>query len=619
MRWSQSFIPTLREAPANAQARSHNLLVRAGYIQQIITGAYSLLPLAQRVRSKIMNIVRQEMNSIGGQEFFLAALQPMELWEESGRREAVSDVMFRLKDRKGAEVALGLTHEEVFTSIARTSLISYKQLPQIWYQVQTKFRDEARPRGGLLRVREFTMKDSYSFDLDQEGLDRAFQAHREAYQKIFARCGLDSLSVDASSGAMGGDASTEFMIVCESGEDTIVNCPNCKYAANLEKAASAVAPGSAGFQPASKTAALPGSAGGSPASKLGTAAEADALANETITNTAAQSLEKFATPGIRTIKQLEEFEGGASGRNQIKTLVYWADGALVQALVEGVQELNEAKLQSLIGASVVRAATEDEIVGALGAAPGSLGACGVKSGTGEKIAKIVADNRLRGRTGMVTGANQNDFHYRGVSVERDIAVDAFADLHTVQNGEACAKCGSEMNLVSGLEIGHIFKLGTRYSESMNARVLLADGERKAILMGSYGIGIERLMAAVVEQNHDEFGIVWPLSVAPYAVVIVPINWNDETQRAAATNLYSELLKLGIDVIIDDREERAGVKFNDADLVGIPLRVTIGKKIDSGIVEFKRRSSRDKEDIPVAVISAHILRIVSETRYLDTPV
>ncbi len=574
MRWSNLFIPTFREEPANVEAASHRLLLRAGFMRQLTAGVYSLLPIGQRVRLKIINIIRDEMNKIGGQEFLLSALQPLELWEESGRKDAVADIMFRLKDRKGSEMALGLTHEEVFTSIARNGLMSYKQLPQIWYQIQTKFRDEARPRGGLLRVREFTMKDSYSFDLDADGLDKSFRLHYDAYCRIFNRCNLKFLAVEASSGAMGGTASVEFMLPGEAGEDTLVLCSKCDYAANSEKAESQI--------PAVES-------------------ESDA------------SLEQFHTPDIRTIKQLEDFPQGAPAQRQIKTLVYMTDAGLAIALLRGDQELNESKLQTALSAASLRQAEEKEIYAALGANPGSLGACGVSSGEKQKIKIIVADKRLSGRKNMLTGANKDDYHFRGVDVSRDIKVDKFVDLHTVTAGEGCTKCGGALSLETGLEIGHIFKLGTRYTESMNARVIGQDGNKSAILMGSYGIGVERLMAAIAELWHDNAGLKWPVSVAPYEVLLVLINIQDKAQVAAAEQIYAELSGLGVDVLLDDRDERAGVKFNDADLIGVPYRITVGKKVSEGLVELLNRQDGSRSEIPIALVSTVLKGALSQDK------
>jgi prolyl-tRNA synthetase len=575
MRWSKMFIPTRRDDPAQVEAISQRLLIRAGYIRQLTAGVYNLLPLAQRVRLRVIQIIREEMNKIGGQEFVLSALQPLELWEESGRKEAVSDIMFQFKDRKGSELALGLTHEEVFTHIARTGLASYKQLPQIWYQIQTKFRDEARPRGGLLRVREFTMKDSYSFDLDSGGLDKAFELHREAYERIFTRCGLKFRAVEASSGAMGGSNSVEFMLLSQAGEDNLVLCSECDYAANIERAESRIISSSDGDD------------GG--------------------------ELTEFSTPNIRTIKELEEFRQGAPACRQIKTLVFSADGKLVIALVQGDQELNEAKLQSALQAKTLRQATEHEIVSALGAHPGSLGACGVQSGADSKISRILADERLRGRKNMMTGANRDDFHLRNVSVERDMKIDSFADLHTVKENEGCIACGAALSMTKGLEIGHIFKLGTRYSESMNAAVLTADGVRHLLVMGSYGIGVERLIAAVAESANDEQGLSWPFAVAPFDVLIVPVNIQDDKIMSVTEQLYGLLSAAGIDVLIDDRDERAGVKFNDADLIGVPLRVTIGKKVSENKVELFVRSSKEKSDLLIEEATGAIVATIWQSR------
>lgn len=576
MRWSNLFIPTLREDPSNVESVSHSLLLRAGFIRQLTAGVYSLLPMAQRVRLKIIGLIRDEMNKIGAQEFMLSSLQPMELWEESGRKDAVSDVMFKLVDRKGSQLALGLTHEEVFTSIARSGLQSYKQLPQIWYQIQSKFRDEPRPRAGLLRVREFTMKDSYSFDVDRDGLDRSFQLHYDAYCRIFQQCGLDFLPVQASSGSMGGAESIEFMLLTESGEDTLIRCSACDYAANLEKAESKV------------------------------------LSNNGADDECG-TLIKFATPGVKTIRQLEEFPEGAPADKQIKTLVFAADYGLVIALVLGNQELNESKLQTVLACSTLRQANEEEIFSALGAHPGSLGGCGVNSGPDKPIKKIIADSRLKGGKNMVTGANQDDFHLKGVSISRDIRVDLFADLHTVAEGESCTKCGGTLRFVRGLELGHIFKLGTRYSTSMNAQILTAQGERQAIQMGSYGIGIERLMAAVAERRHDEHGLIWPTKIAPFELLIVLVNNRDEQHMLACQRLYSKLQMLGIDVLVDDRDERAGVKFNDADLIGVPFRITLGKKLSDGYLELFVRSTGERKDLPANEAAEILSRLIAGER------
>jgi prolyl-tRNA synthetase len=499
------------------------------------------------------------MNRIGGQEFLLPAIHPAEIWKESGRYEVMGDNMFRLKDRKGAEMVLGMTHEEVFTGIARGTLRSYRDLPQIWYQIQTKFRDEARPKSGLLRVREFTMKDAYSFDVDFAGLDKAFDAHYDAYCAIFNRCGLKYSPVEASSGAMGGSKSTEFMVRTEAGEDLIVVCEKCDYSANVEKATS----------------------------KLDAANDGENKFDKP---------EEFPTPGVRTIEDLVTFVGGAPADRQIKTLVYVLDGQLALVLMRGDHELNETKLIDATGAIEVRPAQADEIVAALGASAGSLGAVGVTRESHKLITRIVADDALKGRRNMTTGANKDDHHLRGVAVDRDIKVDKWASLRTVNAGEQCINCGSPLDVFKAVEIGHIFKLGLKYSESMGANILTADGKSVAIVMGSYGIGVERVMVAAIELSNDEAGMIWPVSIAPFHTVVTPVNVKDQAVLAAAEKIYQELEAAGIEVLFDDRDERAGVKFNDADLIGIPFRVTVGKKIAEGKVELLTRASRAKEDV-----------------------
>jgi prolyl-tRNA synthetase len=569
VRWSQAFIPTLRDDPSDAEAASHKLLVRAGFIRQLTAGVYSLLPAGVRVCRKIEAIVRREMDAIGAQEFSLPALHPAEIWQRTGRWESMGDEMFRLKDRKGADAALGMTHEEIFATIA-TELRSYRQLPQIWYQIQGKFRDEPRPKSGLLRVREFTMKDSYSLDLDGPGLDLAFQKHFEAYRKIFESCGLDTLAVEASSGTMGGSESVEFMVPSGAGEDWVACCGACGYAANVEKATSQIA------------------------------------AVEDEPGPAAP--EKFATPGQRTIDDLARFEGGAPAERQIKTLVHLVDGEVVLVLLRGDHALVEQKLQDGLGAAELRPANEEEIRAALGASAGSLGAVGLTH------LKVVSDEALRGRRNMVTGANQDDFHMRGVDVERDLEVSAWLDLREVRGGEACPMCDADLRVEKSIEVGHIFKLGTRYSEVLGATVLDEKGESRPIVMGSYGIGIERTMASVVERCHDDGGIAWPLSVAPYEVVITQVNAKDAATTDAAGTLYDALLQAGIEVILDDRDERPGVKFKDADLVGIPYRITVGPKgLAEAKVELVRRKTREARSMALQKAAEAVAEIVLEER------
>ncbi len=569
MRWSKIFIPTLRDDPADAEVVSHRLLLRAGFVRQLAAGIYSLLPLAQRVRAKIEAIIREEMNAVGGQEFFLPALNPREIWEESGRWTVMGDNMFRLKDRKGADLCLGMTHEEIFTSIARHELRSYKQLPQVWYQIQTKFRDEARPKSGVLRVRQFIMKDAYSFDIDQAGLDKSFEDQRAAYQRIFTRCGLQFAIVEASSGAMGGSASDEFMVKTDAGEDLIATCEACGYAANLEKATSKLA----------------------------------AITDEPSTLSAP---EEFPTPGVRTIEDLTTFPGGASAERQIKTLVYVATDAntntpfSVLALLRGDHSLHETKLADAIGASEVRPAQPEEIRELLGASAGSLGAVGAKQKA--KDVRVIADRALQGRRNMTTGANKDEHHLRGVDIERDIKPDSWADLRTVTSGEACPNCAAgTLAVFKALEVGHIFKLGTKYSVSMGAHVLDQNGKSVPIIMGSYGIGVERIMAAAIELHHDADGIIWPRAIAPFDVVVTITNVKQAEMKDVGEQLYTELQRAGLDVLLDDRDERAGVKFKDADLVGIPYRITVGKKIADGAVELFERATKETTTVDLGEV------------------
>ena len=565
MRMSRSFVPTLKEVPADATVPSHQLLVRAGFIRQLAAGIYSILPLAQRSLLKITGIIREEMTAIGAQEFYLPALNPREVWEESGRWNVMGENMFRLKDRKGADLCLAMTHEEVFTVLARAELRSYRQLPQTWYQLQTKFRDEPRPKSGLLRVRQFTMKDSYSFDIDKAGLDKAFEDHREAYARIFARCGLRTVQVDAHSGAMGGSGSTEFMVPTDAGEDLIASCESCGYAANTEKAGSRV-------------------------ETPNTYAEAGATA----------ALEKFATPGAVTIEALARPPYGVKADQQLKTLIYVADDKPVIAIVRGDDQLNEAKLQTASGAQVLRPAHPEEIQKWLGAKPGSLGGVGLS----DKPYPVHIDSRLAGLSGLVTGANEDGFHLRHVSVPRDLAHARLADLRTINAGEGCPKCGKPLAVGKALEVGHIFKLGTRYSESMGARVLDEGGKEVPIVMGSYGIGVERILAAAIELHHDNDGCKWPLAIAPFHVAVLPLQMQDQAVREAGEKLYNELTAAGIEVLLDDRDERAGVKFKDADLIGIPLRIAIGKKgLAEGKAEWKPRGAAAVELVALGDIVA----------------
>ena len=555
MLWSKLFIPTLRENPAEAEVVSHQLLLRAGYVRQLAAGIYNYLYLAQRSLLKIEAIVREEMNAIDGQEMLLPALNPAEIWQESGRWTVMGDNMFRLKDRWGRDLCLGMTHEEVMTSVARGEMRSYKQLPQIWYQIQTKFRDEPRPKSGLLRVRQFIMKDSYSFDIDAAGLDAAYEKHYAAYQRIFDRCGLKYMVVEAHSGAMGGSQSHEFMVASEAGEDFVVNCPATGYAANLEKAVSRPAP----------------------------VALADPEGD--------LSPEEFHTPDRKTIAEVAEFTG-LPETSQMKSLVMAADGKLVLAMLRGDHSLSETKFSSAVGAIEVRPATPEEIRNAFGADPGSLGPVGVKN------LRILADLTLQGRRNMIAGANKNDYHLRNVTAGEDFQAEFF-DLRQVAAGETSIDSGDPLEIVKTVEIGHIFKLGYKYSDSMGLRVLDETGKEVTVIMGSYGIGIERILCAAIELFHDKDGMALPAAIAPFNLVVTPVDWKNTEQTEAAAKLYREAKAGGVDALLDDREERAGVKFKDADLIGIPYRITLGKKLPLGIVEVVERRTKQSFDVPIA--------------------
>jgi prolyl-tRNA synthetase len=570
VRWSTMHIPTLREDPAEAGAPSHRLLLRGGYIRQLMAGHYSLLPLAVRVRLKVIGIIREEMNRIGAQEILMPIMHPAEPWQRSGRWELMGEAMFRLRDRKGADMALGMTHEEIVSTLA-TELSSYRELPQMWYQFQTKLRDEARPKAGLMRTREFTMKDSYSFDLDAAGLDRSFEAHRGAYIRAFERLGIPAIPVAASNGTMGGSDSTEFVCPSDTGEDDIILCPDCGYAANREKATSTLVP----VDPA-----------------------ADATR-------ALDVPERFDTPGVRTIDDLANGYDAPADR-QLKTLVYVLDGTLTLVLMRGDHALEEQKLIDATGAVTVRPATADEIVEALGAHPGSLGAVGVAAHP------TLADLAVQGRSGMTTGANTDDVHLRGVDVARDIAVGQWSDLRTAMPGEPCTVCGSPLEVIKGIEVGHIFKLGYKFSDAMEITVSGPDGKPVKPIMGSYGIGVERAMSTIIEVHHDEKGIVWPLAVAPFEAVVVVAQQNDATVAAAGDRAYQALLDAGVDVIIDDRDVRAGVKFSDAELVGIPLRVTIGKRgVVAGTAELTDRATGVTVQVPLDDLAKHVREAIAQ--------
>lgn len=555
MRWSQLFIPTLRETPAEADVISHQLLLRAGYVRQLSAGIYNYLFLAQRSLRKIQGIIRQEMEAIGAQEILLPALQPAELWKESGRWEAMGDNMFRLRDRNGRDLCLGMTHEENMTALARGELRSYKQLPQIWYQIQTKFRDEPRPKSGLLRVRQFLMKDSYSFDIDGAGLDVSYERHRTAYERIFSRCGLEFLVVEAHSGAMGGSRSHEFMVASNAGEDLVVICRQTGYAANLEMAIS---------RPVPPAVADP---------------EGDL------------EPEAFHTPGRKTIGEVAAFTG-LPETSQMKSLVMAVDGKPVLVMVRGDHQLSETKFQSAVGGGEIRPALAAEIEEWFGASAGSLGPVGVAN------MPVLADLALQGRKNMIAGANRDDYHLRNVTPGRDFTP-AWHDLRQTAAGDTSVDTGDPLEIVKTIEIGHIFKLGYKYADALGLRVLDEAGRETPVIMGSYGIGVERILCAAIEQFHDGNGMSLPAAIAPFGVVITPVNAADPAARQAAETLYAEARAAGLDPLLDDRDERPGVKFKDADLIGVPFRITIGKKLPQGMVELYTRRTRESREVAVA--------------------
>jgi len=603
-RWSKLFIPTLREAPADAEVASHKLLLRAGYIRQLGAGIYSYLFLGQRSLNKIIAIVREEMDKIG-QEFYLPGLLPKDPWVESGRWSTIGENMFRLKDRKGADLCLGFTHEEIMTTIARGELRSYKQLPQIWYQIQTKFRDEPRPKSGLLRVRQFIMKDSYSFDLDAAGLDVSFDRHDKGYRAIFTRCGLQFVAVEADSGAMGGSQSQEFMVYSDAGEDLIASCPKCGYAANLEKATS----------------------------RLELVAEMDPTGDG--------KPELVHTPNCAAIADVAEFFK-ISPASDIKCVAYMAlfkDWQPVVAFLRGDHDVNETKLLSTLGAREVRFMSGEELALYLHAPAGYLGPIGHNiipssewgftreeflNGAAKDVnamgeVTVVVDKSLEGRRNMVCGANKLDYHLRNVAPGRDFSWTLSADIRSVNEGEGCPKdgCGGTLVVGKAIEVGHIFKLGYKYSESLGLRVLDPNGKEVTPIMGSYGIGIERILTAAIEQSNDAEGFWLPVTIAPFTVVVTITNVADPALREAGEKLARELEKAGLDVLLDDRDDRAGVKFKDADLVGIPYRINVGKKAAAGQVELVTRATRSSEDIVLAEAPTVVKKRVQEAELIDS--
>ncbi len=570
MRWSQTIIPTLKETPADAEIISHKLLLRAGLIRKLTGGLYTFMPLGLRALRKVEQIVREEMNRAGALELLMPALQPPDIWQQSGRYESARDVLFKVRDRAKKEWVLGPTHEEVITTLVAGEINSYRQMPKNFYQIQTKFRDEIRPRFGLMRAKEFIMKDAYSFDATDEGAQASYHKMYDAYARIFQRCGLKTIAVEADTGVMGGKFSHEFMVPAETGENEVVFCDGCGYAANVEKATS-----------------------GAPRSQAqGSGAK----------------VERFATPGVVTIEALSKPPYLVLADRQIKTLVYMVESKIVLILLRGDDQLNEAKLVATLGTATVRPAEGPEINAALGANPGSLGGVGVTK------YPIYADERLRDAVDMTTGANDDGFHLRNVAIGRDIAVNHWADLRVVAAGEPCVKCGKPLKVQRAIEVGHVFKLGTKYSQSLNALFLDETGKQQPAIMGCYGIGVTRTLQAVIEQSHDENGIIWPLSVAPYTVCITPLNVSpDSPVMQRAVQIYTDLTARGVDAILDDRNDRPGVKFKDSELVGFPIRVGVGEKsLVKGEVEIKPRGGAL---IPVKVEDAveKVLSLINEAK------
>jgi prolyl-tRNA synthetase len=568
MRYSEMFLPTGREVPSDAEVISHQLMIRAGMIRKLTSGIYSYIPLGYRVIRKLEQIIREEMNKTGAQEVHLPMVQPAELWQESGRWVHYGKELLRFHDRHDHEYCLGPTHEEVITSLVRNDIKTYRQLPRNLYQIQTKFRDEVRPRFGVMRCREFGMKDAYSFDVDEEGAEKSYEKMFAAYNNIFRRCGLKFRPVEADSGSIGGKYSHEFMVMAESGEDAMVFCEKCSYAANLEKG------------------------------------EVACLEKKLISENEWLPLENVNTPDVRTIEEVSALLK-VKPQDIVKTLIFNADGQPCAVLIRGDHEVNEIKVKNYLGATEVELASDEMIMKATGAPRGFAGAVKIKT-------RVIADYSVMNMVNFVTGANKENYHYRNVNIGRDFNVEAFADLRIVEQKDNCPRCQGNTQFVRGIEVGHVFKLGTKYSKAMKAVYLDKDGQEKIMIMGCYGIGIGRTVAACIEQNYDENGIVWPMPLAPYQVIITPVNINEDEIMKAAENIYASMLNCGIEVILDDRDERAGVKFKDADLIGIPLRIIIGQKnLVQGNVELKIRKTGENKLYSLQEIVQQVKQIIAQ--------
>ena len=567
MRYSEMHLPTGREVPSDAEVVSNQLMIRAGMIRKLTSGIYSYLPLGYRVIRKVEQIIREEMNKAGAQEVHLPMVQPAELWQESGRWTFYGKELLRFRDRNNRDYCLGPTHEEVITDLVRHDIKTYRQLPCNLYQIQTKFRDEVRPRFGVMRCREFGMKDAYSFDADEAGAEKSYEKMFAAYNNIFRRCGLKFRSVEADSGSIGGSFSHEFMVMADSGEDAIVFCEKCNYAANLEKA------------------------------------EILKPAAEDLQQKEQPAMESVETPDVRTIEEVSTFLN-VSPEQIVKTLIFNADGKPCAVLIRGDHEVNEIKVKNYLGAAALELADDEMIMKATGAPRGFAGAVGIK-------ARVIADYSIMNLVNMVTGANKENYHLKNVNIGRDFQVESFADLRVSQPGDACPRCGGVIKFVRGIEVGHVFKLGTKYSKAMKAVYLDRDGKEKTMIMGCYGIGIGRTVAACIEQNFDSNGIIWPIPLAPFTVIVTPVNIKESDVMKASEDIYRELLACGVESIMDDRDERAGVKFKDADLIGIPLRIVVGSKnLAQGRVELKIRRSGENRLYETGKIVDEVRKIIA---------
>ena len=562
------FLPTTKETPSDAEIVSHQLMLRAGMIRKLAGGIYAYLPLGYRVIRKVENIVREEMNRAGAQEVFMPAVQPAELWMESGRWDIYGKELLRVKDRHNRDYCIGPTHEEVITALVRDEIQTYRQLPRNLYQIQTKFRDEIRPRFGIMRSREFGMKDAYSFDAGEEGVEESYKKMFDAYTRIFTRCGLSFRPVEADSGNIGGNFSHEFMVTAETGEDAMVHCTSCEYAANLEKAEI--------FRPQEEAAHV----------------------------MEYSPMEEVHTPDVRSIEEVCTFLD-VGPRDVVKTMIFMSDGNPVAVLARGDEDVNETKLRNYLGCNSLELAMEDTILQVTGSPRGFAGPIGIKS-------RIIADYSLMNMQDFVVGANREGHHIKNCNIGRDFEIKDYADLRIVREGDVCPRCGKELRIVRGIEVGHVFKLGIKYSKAMNATFLDRDGKEKYMIMGCYGIGIGRTAAACIEQNHDEDGIIWPMSIAPFQVIITPVNIKDENLSSTAEELYNSLTADGVEVILDDRDERAGVKFKDADLTGIPIRITVGaRSLAEGKVEVRFRKSGEVEKIPLETVRDFITKTITD--------